>query len=152
MRIISARRRPFTAPVFCDQSQNISFRPPTEGVLPTLLRSSEIWTVKRRRLMLPEESLEAMGFAPFYMTDAYAADERELAPDASTVVHRPRLMDAIAAGHFRPRGLRQLAGNSMQAAVIRACELFLLAFTEKTAAAAVASGAPSSSSSSSSSP
>ena len=43
-------------PVDCDLSQTISFRRPTTSIMPTLLRSSEIRSTTKRRLVLPFQS------------------------------------------------------------------------------------------------
>lgn len=116
--------------VFCDLSQNISFRPPTTSIMPTLLRSSEIWSTSKRRLLLPLESLEVMGFGPMYLAEDYRDEEKDRAPATETLHYGAPLMDALRNGKFSPRVIRQLAGNSMQASAIGACQIFVLAFTE----------------------
>ena len=41
------------------------------------------------------------------------------------------LMDALRNGEIKGRVIQQLAGNSMQASSIGACQIFVLAFTER---------------------
>ena len=80
--------------------------------------------------MLPLESLEVMGCGPMFLAESYAHEERDQAPAAETLHYEAPLMNALRQGKFPPRVIRQLAGNSMQASAIGACQIFVLAFTK----------------------
>ena len=119
-------------PVYCDLSQNISFRPPTTSTMPTLFRSSEIWPTTKIMLLPPFESLEVMGCGPMYFAENYALEENDRAPAAETFHYEAPLMNALRQGKFLLRVIRLLAGNSMLVSAIGACQMFVcFAFKEQ---------------------
>ena len=72
-----------------------------------------------------------MGCGPMYLAENYAPEENDRAPAAETLHYEAPLMNALRQGKFLPRVIRLFAGNIMQAYAIGACQIFVLAFTER---------------------
>ena len=95
-------------------------------MVPALLRSSQLWSFRKRRVAIPYEHLEIQGFR-FYK-EAGGEDE---AGDGAKQHPNIAAMSALEDRH-----ITSMAGNSMHAVQVSSVFLMVLACTESVAAAA----------------
>ena len=86
------------------------------ATIPTLLRRSQLWSMKRSRMMIPEEACEVMGMRLFN-----SADDGFESP----------MKQAILAGKLNDRELRSMSGNAMHLSAIGSCLVFVLSATHR---------------------
>ena len=88
---------PITGAAFMDLTQNSSFVGTGINVnLPCLLRRSQVWSKRKRRLMLPVEALESMGIGPIYKaTDYGTADDPTQAAERADAPERLPWFDQV---------------------------------------------------------
>lgn len=102
-------------PYMCNLAQASWYFQTLSFNVPTLLRKSNLWSLRYRREMLAEETLEVQGMSVFSPEDfAYPCPFRE----------------AVLNRRFGDGSLRSLSGNAMHIAVVGACLCFLLGGTQ----------------------
>ena len=103
------------APFMVDSKDNASFINPNfafnAGFVPALLRGSQIWSMHKQRLMLPEEGLEVQGHDLFGPVSPFSCPFRD-----NIVCHNGRV-------------LRQMSGNGMHLACVQSIINFVMATT-----------------------
>lgn len=99
-------------PVIVNLIQSPGYIQPVIGMFPALLKGSRLWSIQRRRLLLPMEHLEVMGFQ-IYKDDKYQC----------RFTHALQMLSDTK--------LRQFAGNTMHLRVVGTCIMYILAATQK---------------------
>ena len=97
--------------ILANLSQRPTYFPAKTGIIPALLRSSLLWSIPGRRLVVPYEYFEIQGYNMF---DADA-----------TQCSFINILDRIS-----HRKLRMLAGNAMHLRVVGAAIMFIMACSE----------------------